>query len=385
MDRLGALTSPLDTVLSVVDVVHENEAEPVRKNGRFAAPIRPRKQWPPSQVAKAATLVTGKPGAIDRPHAIPFSYITWAAYSEFPDCGETAIRNLLNQMLYNPETSKFDHELLTELRDKYYPRLSTNLINFYRSHPRPQDVTDQHIALEWIDVVSQLNRARNDTSREAPAVRYRRDKEEQNIASPLSNLLRACNALFGIEPLDDMDRIKEVVFRINDLRSNYNLSLDTSGIKHDGFGSLSIAAGEVRYELQSYKPVHFGFIQIKTSQTAATGRYEFGAFRKLMNYTASSHPRGSPDEWSYLEQLAVGSLFIPYQLQRNDLGRFFRSVPVHYPLLFADLEGASSKESALQWARTHEGESNELSTLVERIHNYVEPSFGPQKGEDLDP
>jgi hypothetical protein len=104
-----------------------------------------------------------------------------------------------------------------------------------------------------------------------------------------------------------------------------------------------------------------------------------------MNYTASSHPRGSPDEWSYLEQLAVGSLFIPYQLQRNDLGRFFRSVPVHYPLLFADLEGASSKESALRWARTHEGESSELSTLVERIHNYVEPSFGPQKGEDLDP
>ena len=140
-----------------------------------------------------------------------------------------------------------------------------------------------------------------------------------------------------------------------------------------------LAANEDTYELQSYKPVHFGFV--KTSQSALLGRYEYRSFHKLMRHTVSARP--STDESSYLQQLALASLFVPYKLQHGKSGRFFREspTPVHYLLLFADLEGTSSKQAALGWSNVHRGESKELDAIVHRINTYQEPRFGPQKGD----
>jgi hypothetical protein len=153
--------------------------------------------WSVQDFEDAVVIVTGNIGVMNRPPIIPFSYITWAAYSEFPDCGETALRNLFNQLVYNSKSQKFDHELLVELKESYYPNMMDALINFYKLHPCPQDSTDQQTAREWIDVSSRLNRGRPDSL----AIRYRRERQATNIASPLKNLVRVFNALLGV--MDD--------------------------------------------------------------------------------------------------------------------------------------------------------------------------------------
>ena len=383
MERLHAIDCSTEKVKQLMETAGDADTLVSERNQkRSIALLRSRPVWDSKQVSHAAEIVTGKPGSFDRSPIIPFSYITWAAYSEFPDCGETAIRNLLNQMFFNPETSTFDHQLLTELREKFYPRLSSRLISFYQLHPKPQDATEQHVALEWIDVVSHLNGGCQHKDPSAPFIRYRREYEEKNIASPLSNLVRVFNALLGLGPVADTENIIKLVTHINELRPAFKLAVDVSRVKKDGFGILGLSASDTRYELQSYKPVHFGFIQVATSQAQSSSSYEFKVFHKLMRHTVSASPRWTPDELPFLEQLALASMYVPYKLERSKIGRFFQETQsLDYVLLFADLDVNSSKQAAIKWATSHGGENEVLDGLVERILTYKEPKFGPQKGE----
>jgi hypothetical protein len=385
LGRIGKLNVPIHDILSLLDRRYGKSHSLANNNkkGRFRVFGRVlRRSWPSDKLVEATLVVTGPPSALDRPPVIPFSYVTWAAYSKFPDCGETALRNLMNQILFRADTQMFDADLLVELKEKYYPDISPRLIRFYQRNSCPRNATDQAISLEWINVASKFNTALNITR--GPRIRYRREELEQNIASPLSNLMRVVNALFGIRPVNDMAQLLQVVNRINELRPRQHLILDFKKIKPDGFGTLSLSVMDktgkmVKYELHSYKPVHFGFIQAhsSSSQSSDAERYEYDAFRKLMRYASGVH---NPLE-SSIEDLGLASLYVPYQLQNGFVGKYFRRTPIYYPLLFANLEDESAKQCAIEWAKTRydETRSPELAAWISRIENFVAPSFGPIK------
>ncbi|GAX27649.1 hypothetical protein FisN_13Hh259 [Fistulifera solaris] len=383
--HMGKLKMPIQDILSLLDrryskshaLVDNDKKRRFRVFGRVRRP-----SWPSNKVVEATLVVAGPPSALDRPPVIPFSYVTWAAYSKFPDCGETALRNLMNQILFRADTQMFDADLLVELKEKYYPDISPRLIRFYQRNSCPRNATDQAISLEWINVASKLNTALNITR--GPRIRYRREELEQNIASPLSNLMRVMNALFGIQPVNDMAQLLQLINRINELRPRQRLNVDLKKIKPDGFGTLSLSVIDktgkmVKYELHSYKPVHFGFIQAhsSSSQSSDTERYEYDAFRKLMRYASGVH---NPLEAS-IEDLGLASLYVPYQLQNGFVGKYFRRTPIYYPLLFANLEDDAAKQCAIDWAKARydETKSPELAAWISRIENYVAPSFGPIK------
>lgn len=376
MESMGALNCPMVQVEALLDHYSQHSSLPPDIESPVLRGHRYRRSWSPEDIVTAVIAATGKPGLVRRPPIIPFSYVKWAAYSEFPDCGETAIRNFINQLLYNPTSGKFDHELLVELRERYYPGMPAKFISFYTKNQNPQDAADQDVAVDWIEVVSKLNRGREPSH--IDTVRYRREDEERNIASPLSNLMKVFNALFGIERLSE-NILPDVVKHINELRRS-TLEVDTSGVKKDGFGIISLSDGKVRYELQSYKPVHFGFVLAEKMKFESSGRSNFEAFRHLKRYCCVP-PKATPDNPAYFEQLALASLFVPYQLQRNCVGRscvgpFFRSSPLHYPFLFADLNRPGQQRLAFHCTGTHPCDDR-MVALADRMQNYEEPTFAP--------
>jgi hypothetical protein len=107
-----------------------------------------------------------------------------------------------------------------KLRKKHHPKMNQKLIDFYTRDSNPQDALDQEVAKEWTKVVSGLNKGREKDLK----IRYRREKQEQNILF---------NALMGIEPID-ASRLPEVIQYINEERQS-TLEVDTSGIQDDGF------------------------------------------------------------------------------------------------------------------------------------------------------
>ena len=328
------------------------------------------RRWDSRDIANAAIVVTTKPGSSTRPQVIPFSYVTWAAYSEFPDCGETALRNLINQMIYNPDTFQFDVNLLEELKNRFYPRLNLKMIEFYRKHAHPSDATDYTTAQDWIRVASRLNTG---AEGEIP-VRYRREAEQANIASPLRNLMRAFNALFGVEDRDS-DSLPKIIKAINELRP-WVLSADSSGIAKDGFGYIRLTAGKARYELHSYKPVHFGF----TQSSQDTSRQNFRVFRKLHRYVRQERA----EDGKGLSHIALPTLLIPYILQGRRRSSKLTKLSPSLVLYFADLESKTPKEASLAWAKKHEHEDPLLPALLQRIDEYQEPSFLPPSQTEKD-
>jgi hypothetical protein len=327
--------------------------------------------WSAEEKASATIITISKPNTVHRPPVVPFSYVRWADYSKFPDCGETAIRNLLNQMLYNPKTSAFDHELLTELQQHFYPLMNPKVIDFYKRYPDPDKASDHAISKAWIDVVSGLNTG----NAGGPTVRYRREKQQQNIASPLSNGLCVVSRLFGVQPPNEV-RLSEIVDNINQLRG-WNVRVDMSRIKKDGFGVVELVADKVRYELQSYRPVHFGFVQVQTLVLDRAARCNYDVFRCLMRISNKPHSTKQSDAVSQFEHLAIASLFVPYSLSMRT-HNVFDSCPLHYRLLFADLYQSAQQETILGWARPRFPENPYLAGYVGRVLTYKEPAFLPQ-------
>ena len=328
-------------------------------------------KWDEEDIAVASIILTSKTGLLNRPHVIPFSYVAWAAYSQFPDCGELALRNFINQIVYNPETGHFDADLLSELRDRFYPNMKNSLIGFYREHWLPQYAGDHACGDDWLRVTSKLN---SDNKTSLP-VKYRRERQETNIASPMSNLLRAFNALFGIEPRD-RDGFSEVVLHINQLR-NFHLSVDTTGIKSDGFGVVQLSDGIARYELQSFKPIHFGFVQTETLRANDSQlRKAFSVFLRLLAKVRISGSLLEHDN-CYLEQFSLASLLVPYQLVRTGKVKtpILSGYSEDFIFLFADLKSKSEKNYAIQLL----SKSTESTRLANRIKEYREPNILPVK------
>lgn len=252
------------------------------------------------------------------------------------------------------------------MKQTSFPKLEDELIQFYSNHQHPQDVVDRSAGKNWLQVTSGLN----SSSPGSLPIRYRRPKQETNIASPGSNLIRAFNALFGIEPRDDMHGIERVVESVNALRG-LGLFVDISRMKPDGFGVISLSDGSVRYELQSFKPIHFGFVQAETLRTDTLGRLNYRVFRRLMKYASTRKC------FVDVEDLALASIFVPYHLLMNRVPQFFRDAPVEFLLLFADTDSPQQRSMALKYAESHGDDNPRLHAFCERIRSYREPIVLP--------
>lgn len=368
MSRLGALIGSKAAVKEYFD----REAHGQSTCLSMTAPKALRRHlWSAKEKATAAVIIISKPGETHRPPIVQFSYVRWASYSKFPDCGETALRNLFNQVLYNPASGLFDYQLLHELRDRWYPLLSQKLIDFYVKYPHPEEVSEYNVSSDWIAVISNLNAGGLKTFE----IRYHRKKQQENIASPLSNLLCAWSSLFGVDT-PFTDSLENVVCHVNKLRG-WALQIDYSGIKQDGFGRLEFSDGKVRYEVQSYKPVHFGFVQIESLRLDPSNRRNYEVFRRLMRYINRSNST-TKDASEYVERLALASLILPYTFQFKQRGDSFERYPPHHRILFADLYKSRQKKIALQWAHGKHLEDNVyLKAFADRVVSYEESSFLP--------
>lgn len=83
MKRINALH---DHVASVLDSLNETK----RLSSDIVSFHLPHRgqAWSPRDLETGASVVVTKPGVAHRPPVVAFSYISWAEYSEFPDCGE---------------------------------------------------------------------------------------------------------------------------------------------------------------------------------------------------------------------------------------------------------------------------------------------------------
>jgi hypothetical protein len=364
LSRMGALKVSLEQVEAILQENSEQVVVPLSSN---SSAIR---NWSDEDVAQAVATYLSKPGSTHRPPVVEFSYIRWANYSAFPDCGETALRNLINQLIYDPTTGLFSADALEQLRAHHYPNMHTPLIDFYRRHPNPQEAADHGVSRKFLDVVCHLNDRRD------YEIRYRREKEQANIASPLGNLLRAFQALFGLEDEDKELCVAAVADKLNAILDT-KTDIDMSGIKADGFGILGVTvfdgSDEIKFELQSYKPVHFGFVQVASS--SQNDRRLYRMVQQLHDYV--SHRR--THDTDVLENVALASLFVPFLSSLPDRRRrhLLDLMPPAAVWLFADLHSAHDRKAFLQSLEQHPQDLDK--DVMDKIQNYQEPTFMPQK------
>lgn len=181
---------------------------------------------------------------------VPFSYVYWRGYSKFPDCGENALRNVFNQMLYDPDKKCFDVGRLKALKQDRLPNISDGLIAFYEKHDQVDQMLETSVSKAWLKTVSDLN----DRELKCAQVHYRKDNRT-HVASPMTNLDRVVARLMGIEsdqPMADM------VAAFADV-SGRSLSVDRSGVDDAGHGRQVLTVDDTRFVLAAYKPIHMGF------------------------------------------------------------------------------------------------------------------------------
>lgn len=200
--------------------------------------------------ALAVLMAGGKEKAVAP--VVPFSYVRWATYSSFPDCGENALRNVFNQLLYDPQNKCFDPQRLVQLKNTTLPNMSDKLIDFYRKHSSLENMLDKSAAKDWLATVSDLN------ARDLPCepVHYRKDGRT-HVASPMHNLERVVARLTGIES----DKPMEAFVSLLAAATDREMSVDRSGVCEAGFGNQVLSVGGSRFVLSAFKPIHFGFFK----------------------------------------------------------------------------------------------------------------------------
>ncbi len=104
---------------------------------------------------------------------------------EFPDCGETSLRNFINFLIYDSDNHVFTTELLEKLSENPSPAL----IAFYKKYKTPELILKDQAHNAWAQVVSNL-----------PGVQYRNgtcnissDTGMKNMLAVINNLLPGVN------------------------------------------------------------------------------------------------------------------------------------------------------------------------------------------------
>lgn len=135
---------------------------------------------------------------------------------EFPDCGETSLRNLINALIYDNAHSNFNIDKLKKLG------AIPTVINYYCRYQSPTvlSIAEQESHDEWAKVVSSL-----------PNVKYG-EEGICDIEPGIANMLCVVNNLFpGITSLEDL--IKKLDDKLSlcvKLKSSQPLTCDTDNV-----------------------------------------------------------------------------------------------------------------------------------------------------------
>lgn len=211
-----------------------------------------KKRWVRRHLPKAVALVHDTAPGKAVPPIVPFGYLRWITYSDFPDCGENALHNVFNLITFNSKKGIFDFELLEKLKSSYYPGLSDKLIMFYRSYPGPAQHDSNLIANEWIQLVSDLNQGIEELELEKK-VHYLRDRRT-HLYGKYGNLIKVVNRLFGYEDLCK-DNMSEILSKVKEV-SGLEIFYQGDGVDNEGFGTALFHVDSHVFKLNSYRPFH---------------------------------------------------------------------------------------------------------------------------------
>lgn len=112
----------------------------------------------------------------------------------FADCGETALRHLINLLLYDPESKTFQWKKLKERFDEIENPYIGNLFKFYEKQ-NPDDSNNEHIDFRalWNTVVGDLNALNGSPHK----ILYRTGTN--NIVSGFINAIRVFEKVFDLK------------------------------------------------------------------------------------------------------------------------------------------------------------------------------------------
>jgi hypothetical protein len=211
-----------------------------------------KERWVKNHFADAVSIGLDNSGLAKLPSVVTFNYFNWGA--SFPDCCENALHNLFNLIAFDPKTGNYSPELLRELKNKYYPKLSEKLIAYYETHRTAEDHVASNAAAEWVQVVSGLNEGIENQSKEQE-IHYRR--KDSHIASPYSNLVKVVGRMFGYEDVTQ-DHMAEIFSHVSEV-TGFEIQYSNSEVDAEGFGTAQFKAGKDLFSLDAYRPVHVGF------------------------------------------------------------------------------------------------------------------------------
>lgn len=114
----------------------------------------------------------------------------------FPDCGETALRNIINSITYNHKRQEFDLDILKSLiggSGAQSNRHTQNLFAFYTQYRNTQLITHDQAHNDWAIVVAEI-----------PGVTYNKGGM-CDIMGGFDNMLKVIRAIFpGVQQLSDI-------------------------------------------------------------------------------------------------------------------------------------------------------------------------------------
>jgi len=120
---------------------------------------------------------------------------------EFSDCGETALRNFINALIYDGSTRKFDINVLKALSPE---TINPKIVEFYSRYSDAASVNVNEVHDAWAEVVSNLS----------PSIRYA--SGTYDIDEGFSNMMAVINALFpDIRTMEDIGTLLKTSHNID--------------------------------------------------------------------------------------------------------------------------------------------------------------------------
>ncbi len=181
---------------------------------------------------------------------------------QFPDCGETSLRNFFNFMISNSVDKKFDREILL----KAFPGIKGEIIEFY-TNTQPNYTNVLGIEKDrnaWADSISGLDPQK---------VGYR--QPGCNIKGDgIDNMLSVLQEILGDDELKKIDlkskeesrakKLQYVIDKFNEARPDINVSWSESGrsTKLSDFPSITFMVNGIPVFEWMFSPSHFNFLPI---------------------------------------------------------------------------------------------------------------------------
>lgn len=174
--------------------------------------------------------------------------IAYEQQKPISDCCETAIREILNILIYDPLTKSFN---LSRLPSRLNKKLPESIIQFYKKYSKAEtsdDVNNLQNHRDWLDVVSKL-----------PDIEYR--KKEYEINPCLINIMMCISIICGMSNTKNRSlKPKEFVEKVCKRLSNDSLyTLNPITIYHDDTNDSTDIVFKFLSHNQMQEEVHHSF------------------------------------------------------------------------------------------------------------------------------